>query len=180
LDPVDGTSNFAHGIPLCAVSLALIRGGEPVVAAIEAPFLNLQYHAAKGLGAFCNGGRIRVGERGELRRAIVSIGDYAVGEGAEEKNRTRIALTRRLAERVERVRMWGTAALDLVWVAEGRTDATIILSNDPWDTAAGVLIAREAGARVVDAKGDRHDVYSKETIAAGPQLIDEILGLVNG
>jgi myo-inositol-1(or 4)-monophosphatase len=180
LDPVDGTSNFAHNIPLCAVSLALIRDGEPVVAAIDAPFLDLRYHAAKGHGAFCNNNRINASTRNELSRAIVSIGDYAVGEGAAEKNRTRLNLTARLAERIERVRMWGTAALDLAWVAEGRTDATIILSNDPWDTSAGVLLAREAGASVVDRDGARHNVASKETIAAPPQLIDDILELVNG
>lgn len=178
LDPIDGTSNFAHGIPLCAVSLALVREGEPVVAAIVAPFLGLRYHAAKGHGAHGVDGPLRANGNTDLGRAIVSVGDYAVGPGAAEKNVVRLNLSARLAERVERVRMFGTAAIDLAWVAEGRTDATVILSNMPWDTAAGVLLAREAGAVVVDAAGARHDFTSGETIAVTPGLLTSLLDLV--
>jgi myo-inositol-1(or 4)-monophosphatase len=178
LDPIDGTSNFAHGIPLCAVSLGLVRDGEPVVAAMVAPYLELRYHAVKGEGAFANDKQIKVSRTTELARSIVSIGDYAVGDGAAEKNRKRLRLTELLAQRVERVRMFGTAALDLAWVAEGRTDATVILANKPWDMAAGVLVAREAGALVVDAFGARHNVHSNETIAASPWIADPLLALV--
>jgi myo-inositol-1(or 4)-monophosphatase len=74
--------------------------------------------------------------------------------------------------------MFGSAALDLAWVAEGRTDATIILANKPWDTAAGVLIAREAGALVVDATGEPHTFASAETIAVSPGIADPLLSLV--
>jgi myo-inositol-1(or 4)-monophosphatase len=178
LDPVDGTSNFAHGIPLCAVSLALVRHGKPVVAAIVVPFLDLRYVAAKGNGAFGNGMRLQASKATNLSESIVSIGDYAVGDQAATKNERRIRLTTRLAERVERIRMFGSAALDLAWVAEGRTDAAIILANKPWDTAAGVLLAREAGALVVDAAGVTHDFTSAETIAASPGIIDSMLPLV--
>lgn len=178
LDPVDGTSNFAHGLPLCAVSLALVRRGEPVVAAIIAPFLNLRYVAAKGHGAFGNGVQLQVGSAKELSESIVSIGDYAVGDHAAVKNQRRLRLTTLLAERVERIRMFGSAALDLAWVAEGRTDGTVILANKPWDTAAGVLIAREAGALVVDGFGKMHTYSSHETICANPQLIETLIRLV--
>ena len=178
LDPVDGTSNFAHGIPLCAVSLALVRRGEPVVAAIVAPFLDLRYVAARGRGAFGNGVQLQASKATKLAEAIVSIGDYAVGDQAMLKNERRIHLTTLLAERVERIRMFGSAALDLAWVAEGRTDATIILANKPWDTAAGVLLVREAGALVVDATGAKHGFTSAETIAASFGVIDAILPLV--
>lgn len=179
LDPVDGTSNFAHGLPLSAVSLALVRGGEPVVAAIVAPFLDLRYVAAKGHGAFGNGIQLQASKASNLAGAIVSIGDYAVGTGAATKNERRIRLTTLLAERVERIRMFGSAALDLAWVAEGRTDATIILANKPWDTAAGVLLAREAGAMVVDASGLAHSFASAETIATSPGIADSLLKLVD-
>ncbi|HEU5476131.1 MAG TPA: inositol monophosphatase family protein [Actinophytocola sp.] len=178
LDPVDGTSNFAHGIPLCAISLALIRQGEPVVAAIVAPQLGLRYHAAKGQGAYGINGRLQVSNTTDLSQAIVSIGDYAVGPNAAEKNKIRLRLTALLAERVERIRMFGTAALDLAWVAEGRTDATIILANKPWDTAAGVLVAREAGAEVVNDSGAQHDLSSTETIAVTPELAALVVKLV--
>ncbi|MFL6142507.1 MAG: inositol monophosphatase family protein [Labedaea sp.] len=178
LDPVDGTSNFAHGLPLCAISLALVRRGEPVVAAIVAPQLGLRYYAAKGHGAFGNDGRLRVRQTTEPANAIVSIGDYAVGPNAAAKNAIRLRLTALLAERVERIRMFGTAALDLTWVAEGRIDATILLSNDPWDTSAGVLIARESGAKVVDGAGAVHGPQSTETIAAGEGVLSSVLDIV--
>lgn len=165
LDPIDGTSNFAHGIPLCATSLALVHRGEPVVGVIVAPFLNLRYHATKGGGAYCNDKPIHASETTDLSRAIVSVGDYATGEGAAEKNRRRFAVTQTLAENVERVRMFGAASIDLAWVAEGRTDACVILSNKPWDMAAGVLLARQAASTISDLAGAPHDIGSRETVA---------------
>jgi myo-inositol-1(or 4)-monophosphatase len=143
-----------------------------------APLLELRYHAVRGEGAFGNDKRLRVSSATDLAKAIVSIGDYAVGNKASEKNKKRLRLTALLAERVERIRMFGTAALDLAWVAEGRTDATMMLANKPWDTAAGVLIAREAGAVVVDSRGVKHQFRSQETIAATPGIADALLALV--
>lgn len=178
LDPIDGTSNFAHGVPLCAVSLALVRDGRPIVAEITAPFLDLRYSAVAGQGSFVNGDRMRASRTSELSKAIVSIGDYAVGVNAEAKNQRRLRLTALLAERVERVRMFGSAALDLAWVAEGRTDATLILANKPWDTAAGVLLAREAGAAVLDRVGEPHTFQSSDTIVTCPGLADAVVSLV--
>ena len=178
LDPVDGTSNFARGLPLCAVSLALVHEGRPLVAGITAPFLDLHYTATRGVGSFVNGRRMHASRTSELRKAIVSIGDYAVGEDAEAKNEQRLRLTALLAERAERVRMFGSAALDLAWVAEGRTDATVMLANKPWDTAAGVLLAREAGALVLDGSGESHMFQSPDTIAAGAGVIDAVVALV--
>jgi myo-inositol-1(or 4)-monophosphatase len=179
LDPIDGTSNFAHGIPLCATQLALVHRGEPVVAVIVAPFLELRYHATKGGGAFCNGRPIHASTTTDLSRAIVSVGDYAVGPNAAEKNKRRLAVTKALAENVERVRMFGSAALDLAWVAESRTDACVILANKPWDTAAGVLMAREAGALVVDERGHAHNFRSATTISASPDLMNSMIYILN-
>lgn len=178
LDPIDGTSNFAHGLPLCAVSLALVREGEPIVAAVIAPFLDLRYIAAKGRGAFGNGIQLQASKATDLSESIVSIGDYAIGERADIKNKRRLRLTELLAKRVERVRMFGSAALDLAWVAEGRTDATVILANKPWDTAAGVLLAREAGALVTDASGSSHNFTATETVAVSPGIAASVLALV--
>ncbi|MFD1146092.1 inositol monophosphatase family protein [Saccharothrix hoggarensis] len=178
LDPIDGTSNFSHGIPLCAVQLALIESDEALVAAISLPFLDLNYWATKGGGAYANGVRMRASGTTDVARAIVSIGDYATGEGAAQKNEQRIRLTAALAERVERVRMFGSAAHDLAWVAEGRIDATLILSNNVLDIAGGVLIAREAGATVVDAAGRQHTFDSLETLAGSEELLRKLLPLV--
>jgi hypothetical protein len=103
-----------------------------------------------------------------LRDAIVAIGDYAVGHRADRQNELRLAATIQLTPRVHRIRMLGTAALDLAWVADGRLDASITLDNNPWDTLAGVLLAREAGARVVDADGSPHDLHSGHHRRPGP------------
>ncbi|MFB9472527.1 inositol monophosphatase family protein [Nonomuraea salmonea] len=178
LDPVDGTANFLHGIPLCGVSLGLVDKDAPTLGVIDLPFLDLRYAAAEEAGAAVNGSAIRVGDARDLRSAIVAIGDYAVGENAEERNRPRFALTEELAARVQRIRMFGSAAVDLAWVAHGRIDAAIMLSNNPWDTAAGVIIAREAGATVIDLDGSPHSMTAQATIAASPKLVADLVELI--
>jgi myo-inositol-1(or 4)-monophosphatase len=178
LDPIDGTSNFAHGIPLCAASLALLHDGRPVLAVIDAPFLGQRYHAVEGHGAYHGSQRLAVSTTAHLREAIVAVGDYATGHGADRKNQSHLATTYQLTPRVHRIRMLGTAALDLAWVAAGYLDASITLSNQPWDTAAGVLLAREAGATVVDANGHPHQFTSAATIAAAPALTSELIRLI--
>jgi len=175
LDPVDGTANLARGIPLCGVSLALVAGGNAVLAAIDLPLLRVGYTAAAGRGAYVDGERIRAAGTAEPSRAVVSIGDFAVGPGAEPKNRLRLALLDMLGARVHRVRMLGSAAIDLAWVAQGRLDASIILANLPWDTMAGVLLVREAGGAVLDQDGTEHTIASSATIAVCPGLRDHIL-----
>ncbi|MEV0383432.1 inositol monophosphatase [Nonomuraea sp. NPDC050643] len=178
LDPVDGTANFSHSIPLCGVSLGLIDKDTPTLGLIDLPFLNLRYSAAEGVGASANGSAIQVSDARELQTAIVAIGDYAVGENADERNRPRLALTQELAARVQRIRMFGSAAIDLAWVADGKIDANIMLSNNPWDTAAGVIIAREAGATVVDLDGSPHSMTAHATIAASPKLVADLVELI--
>jgi myo-inositol-1(or 4)-monophosphatase len=178
LDPIDGTSNFAHGLPLCAISLALLRDGRPVLAVIDAPFLHERYHAIEGHGAFTGTRPMKASTTDRLRDAVVAIGDYAVGNGADRKNEIRLAATIQLAARVHRIRMLGTAALDLAWVADGRLDASVTLGNKPWDTSAGVLLAREAGATVVDADGSPHDLSSAATIAAPASLLSQLIPLI--
>lgn len=178
LDPIDGTSNYAHGIPLCATSLALLRDGTAVLGVIDAPFLGHRYHAIAGRGAYAGGRQLSVSAISRMRDAVVAVGDYATGPGADSKNETRLAVTVQLAPRVHRLRMIGTAALDLAWVADCRLDCSVTLGNQPWDTSAGVLIARESGASVVDADGSPHSLDSTFTIAAPPALIDQLLLLV--
>ena len=178
LDPIDGTSNYAHGIPLCAISLALLDQGRPVLAVIDAPFLGERYHAVEGQGAFMGDRRLTASSTSRLHDAIIAIGDYATGNGADRKNELRLAATVQLTSRVHRIRMIGTAALDLAWIADGRLDASITFANETWDTAAGVLIAREAGARVTDADGAPHTISSAATIAAAPAIADQLLALL--
>jgi myo-inositol-1(or 4)-monophosphatase len=175
LDPVDGTANFVKGIPLYAISLGLVASQEPVLGIIDIPADGSRYMAAMGWGAYCGSEPLRVRSTRQLGQSIVTVGDYAVGEQAEAKNEIRLAVTGRLAQRAQRVRMLGSAAIDLAWLAHGRTDAAIIFGGKPWDTAAGVILVREAGGSVVDADGQRHKIGSISTVASSPELLDQVL-----
>lgn len=179
LDPIDGTANFVRGVPLYGVSLALVEDGRPIVGLINLPAIGLHYTATAHGGARCNGEIIRSRPTASLQDAMVSLGDYAVGDNAAEKNIDRLAITSRLAQRVERVRMVGSAAADLAWVAHGKLDATVILANKPWDTAAGSLLVREAGALVVDRYGEPHSLTSTSTVALSPELYGDLLPLLS-
>ncbi len=172
LDPIDGTVNFVRGSPFYAVSLALVEDKQPTVGVVSLPFFGVTYQATAGEGALCDGEPIFVSGTTDLRDAVVAIGDYAVGRGSIEENRERIRLTERLANSVLRVRMHGSAAIDLVWLAEGRIDAAIIASTHAWDVAAGVLIAREAGANVTDLTGLEYSTAAASVVATAPDLVD--------
>lgn len=178
LDPVDGTANYLHSLPLYAVSLALVEAGRPILGAVFLPALDQRYWAAEGSGAYRDGNRITVSTTTRLEDAIVSMGDYAVGEGAEAKNRQRFAVTEALAPRVQRIRMLGSAAIDLCWVAEGKLDACVFLSNHPWDVAAGTIVSIEAGAQIADGQGAGYDLNSRSLTAAGPGLMADFNALV--
>ncbi|HEX6347342.1 inositol monophosphatase family protein [Umezawaea sp.] len=175
LDPIDGTTNFARGIPLCAVSLGLVADRTPVLGAITLPFLGVDYHASLGHGAYSGAERIQASPVDALSDAVISIGDFAVGDDAAPKNAVRLALLSRLGSRAQRIRMIGTAAIDLAWVAEGKLDATVNLSNMPWDTLAGALLVREAGGVVVDLDDTTHDADSTVTIAVCAGLREAVV-----
>lgn len=175
LDPIDGTANFTHGVPLTAVSLALLDHGEPVVGLIAVQAEGVRYTAMRGHGASRDRVSIRASACTELRSAMVAMGDYATGPNAADRNQVRLRITSVLAARAQRVRMLGSAAIDLAWVAAGKLDASVMLSNKPWDTAAGVLIAREAGAEVTDLEGRSHGLSSTATIASAPGVTTELL-----
>jgi myo-inositol-1(or 4)-monophosphatase len=178
LDPIDGTANFVREIPLFAISLGLIRDARSILGIIDVPVSNSRYVAIDGKGAFCGSKRLKVSSAARLSDAIVAIGDYAVGEDANTRNELRLAVARVLAGRALRVRMLGSAAVDLAWLAHGKIDASITFSNKPWDTAAGVVIAREAGASVTDWDGSPHTQLSKSTIASPESLITEVIDLL--
>lgn len=178
LDPVDGTANYIHGSPLCAVSLALILRDRPVLGVIDLPFLGERYWATEGGGAFADGRPIRTSGTTRLQDAVVALGDYAVGHDAERRNRLRLTATGRLASTVQRVRMHGSAAVDLAWLATGRVDATVTMSNKLWDMSAGVIIVREAGGAVVDKDGTGHAPSSTTTIGVNGPLLSDLLVLL--
>jgi myo-inositol-1(or 4)-monophosphatase len=178
LDPIDGTANLVRGIPLCGVSLALVEHNLPVLGVIDLPLLDLRYYASHGGGAFGNGRQLRISTTKQLREAIVTVGDFAVGADGEAMNRLQLAITGRLAPAVQRIRMLGSAAIDLAWLASGKTDINVTLSNRPWDVGAGVVIAQEAGAVVMDLDGSPYSLKSTATLTAIPALREALLQLI--
>jgi myo-inositol-1(or 4)-monophosphatase len=178
LDPIDGTINFAKDSPLCTVSLALIVAGQPVLGIVDAPLLGERFVARAGGGAYLNGGRIEVPAVAGLHDAVVGVADFKVGEGFEEENRVHLALLARFACKSLRVRMLGSAALDLAWLAAGRLNATLMLSNLPWDVAAGLLLVREAGGVAYDHDGSPHDAASRYTLASSASLLEPVCRIV--
>lgn len=178
LDPIDGTVNFVHGLPLCAVSLGLVHRGRPVVGVVDLPFLGNRYAGAQGCGGYVDGRRLHARPAGDLAGSLVAFGDFAVGSGAGQLNRERLEVLEMLVPRVLRVRMLGAAAIDLAWLAEGKLDALLMFANKPWDTAAGVLLAREAGALVLDRDGSEHTMGSMATFAGAGPVLDELVSIV--
>lgn len=170
LDPIDGTVNFARGSPLCAISLALIEQGQPRLAVVDLPLLGERFVAMEGAGTYLNGRQIRVSSVGRLAEATVAITDFAVGAKAHAENRAHLELMRALSADALRIRMHGSEAVDLAWVACGRVDAAVMLASLPWDVSGGVLLVREAGGHVYEAGGGEHRARSSATIASTPGL----------
>ena len=177
LDPIDGTANYADGSPLCAISLALLRHGRPVLGVVAAPLIGERYMAVEGAGAFRNGVQIQVARR-EVGDRLVALSDFAFGSKHRNTNRLRIAVIEELVRRSMKLRIHGSVALDLAWLAAGRVSAAIALSNRAWDVSAGVLLVREAGGEVFDERGKAHGPDSSTTLAAVPELRDAVVSVI--
>lgn len=171
VDPLDGTTNFLHGIPQFAISIALEREGTPVAGLIYNPANDEMFTAERGKGAFLNEQRIRVAGRKRLADAIVACGLPHVG-------RREVALVRKetyaVQEYVAGLRRFGAAALDLAWVAAGRLDGYWERDLKPWDMAAGLVMVREAGGFISDCDGG-NEMFSKGHIVAGNEAIQKEL-----
>ena len=178
LDPIDGTVNFARESPLCAISLSLLRDGQPELGIVDAPLLAERFIGRRDHGAYLNGHRLAISEVGVLHEAIVAMADFKVGAGSEAENRIHLGVLAKLARGALRTRMHGSAALDLAWLAAGRVNATLMLSNLPWDVTAGLLLVREAGGLVYDFDASEHDLRSRFTLASEPSLVTPITRLV--
>ena len=167
VDPLDGTTNFLHGIPQFAISIALERDGVIVAGLVYNPANDEMFLAERGKGAFLNEQRIRVAARKRLADAVVAC-------GLPHHGRPGIPLahkeTAAVQEQVAGLRRFGAAALDLAWVAAGRLDAYWERAIKPWDMAAGLLLVREAGGFVTDCDGG-DDMFAKGDIAAGNEAI---------
>jgi myo-inositol-1(or 4)-monophosphatase len=177
IDPLDGTTNFLHGIPQFAVSVALERQGAIVAAVVFNPISGELFTAERGGGAFLNDRRMRVGGRQKLASCVIACGIPFRGHGDPERYRRELAAVQ---GEVAGIRRFGAASLDLAWVALGRFDGFWERDLAPWDMAAGLLLVREAGGFVSDLSGGE-DMLGKGHIVAGNERIQrDLLAMVKG
>jgi myo-inositol-1(or 4)-monophosphatase len=167
IDPLDGTTNFLHGIPIFAISIALERQGVLVAGLIYNPAMDELYTAERGGGAFLNDRRLRVAARRNLNDCVIGTGVPHLGRG--DHGRYLVELRNVMGE-VSGIRRMGAAALDLAYVAAGRLDGFWEDNLHPWDMAAGMLIIREAGGFVSDKTGGQ-DIFDSGGIVAGNEAI---------
>jgi myo-inositol-1(or 4)-monophosphatase len=174
VDPVDGTTNFAHGYPMWNVTLALEKGDEMIAGVIFDPTRNEMFRAGRGAGAYLNGRQIRVSGARRLEDSLVSTG-FPTGNRAKNPN---IHFYHQLAMSTHGVRRGGSAAIDLAYVACGRLEAFWEFGLKPWDLAAGRLLVQEAGGAVSDMVGQPHRIGSSAHLLTDNGLIhDEMLEL---
>ncbi len=168
IDPLDGTSNFLHGIPIFAVSVALERDGQIVAGLVYNPATDDFYVAEKGQGAYHNNRRMRVAARRGLSESMIACGIPPLA-GQKHHARFQVELAAAMAK-VGNIRRLGAASIDLAMVASGRCDGYWERGIRPWDIAAGVILVRESGGFVTDLSGGS-DMLAKGEICAGNELI---------
>jgi myo-inositol-1(or 4)-monophosphatase len=175
IDPLDGTTNFLHGIPHFAISIALEREGQLVSAVIHNPVTDEMYTAEKGHGAYLNDKRLRVANRKHLKESLFATGIPFLGKEGHEDFLRELSTIMGLCSGVRR---FGSAALDLAYVAAGRYDGFWERGLRAWDVAAGILIVREAGGMVSDLAGGTRALETGDILAANETIHPQLLKLL--
>lgn len=177
IDPIDGTVNFANGIPICCVSIGVEFQGAMLMGAVYNPIINELFFAEKGKGATLNGEAIHVSkEEKVLTSCLVTGFPYTY----LEKENGPIEVFSRLIKKGIPVRRLGSAAIDLCWVAAGRFDGFYEHQLHAWDSAAGFLIVEEAGGKVTNLKGEAYSPYKFGLVATNGRIHEELVDYVNG
>jgi myo-inositol-1(or 4)-monophosphatase len=178
VDPLDGTTNFLHGIPLFCVSIGLQRGDEIVAGVIYNPVSEELFVAERGAGAWLEDRqRLRVAGRRHLADAVVVTGIKVTGTANDALHLRQLGM---IAPAVAGIRRTGSAALDLAWLGAGRFDGYWEAQLSPWDIAAGALIVREAGGTLTDYAGKPGSVWNGEVVAGNETLHGQLLKLIKG
>ena len=177
IDPIDGTINFANGIPLCCVSVGLEKAGEMIFGAVINPIMNEYFFAEKGGGATLNGKPIRVSDKDNVGTSCLVTGfPYSYLDMPNGP----LQVFEKLIRQGIPVRRLGSAAIDLCWVAAGRFDGFYEHKLQPWDSAAGALIVTEAGGKVTNFQGDKFSPYNPQVLATNGKIHDELQRWVTG
>jgi myo-inositol-1(or 4)-monophosphatase len=175
VDPLDGTTNYAHGFPVWCVSIALLKGDNIVTGCIYNPNLDECFTAETGMGAYFNGAKISVSDTEILDDALLATGfPYDIRETDDDNLKEFTAFYKR----AQAVRRAGAAALDLAYVACGRFDGFWEFKLSPWDIAAGILIVTEAGGKATSYSGDKHDIYKGELLASNGLIHDRMVEIL--
>jgi myo-inositol-1(or 4)-monophosphatase len=176
IDPIDGTTNFAHGFPFYAISVALEKAGKPVLGIVYNPEHDEFFYAEKGKGAFLNGKPIKVSSQKELKKSLLMTGfSYNLGKSMEAN----LVHFRNFLLASQAVRRAGSASLDLCYVACGRLEGFWELDLFPWDTAAGWLIVKEAGGEVTDFSGKQFNNNSRQILATNAKIHRQMLKILS-
>lgn len=176
IDPLDGTTNYAHSFPCFAVSIGLEAAGKMVAGVVYDPVRDECFTAMDGSGACLNGNPIHVSDTGSLDRALLATGfPYDRRENPDNY----LALFRKFMIKAQEVRRPGSASIDLCYVASGRLDGFWECKLKPWDVAAATVIVREAGGRMSDFNGNRFSIYGNETLASNGRIHDEMVKTAN-
>ena len=175
VDPLDGTTNFLHSIPQFAINIALQREGQIVAGVTYNPVARELFWAERGRGAFLNDRRLRVAARRDILEAVLGTGIPFAGRPGHAQFLKEL---HQITQKVSGVRRFGSAALDLAWVAAGRMDGFWERSLNPWDVAAGVLMVTEAGGVVTNIDGSPFDITQGSICVANDELHPQIVKLL--
>ena len=175
IDPLDGTTNFAHRFPVYAVSIAVEWADQLLVGVVYDPTRDELFTGVADRGAFCNGQSLAVSNTAALDAALLVTG---FAYDIRETKNNNLDHFGRFTLSAQGVRRTGSAALDLCYVAAGRFDGFWEVKLSPWDMAAGVVILKEAGGRITDLRGNRHSVYQPELVASNGRIHPEMLGVI--
>ncbi|MBU3724815.1 MAG: inositol monophosphatase [Burkholderiaceae bacterium] len=176
IDPLDGTTNFIHGFPQYAVSIALAYRGQITQAVVYDPAHNDLFVASKGKGAMLNDRRIRVSQRDKLEESLIGTGfPFRNFESLE----LYVSMFKELTQKTAGLRRPGAAALDLAYVACGRLDGFFEMGLMPWDAAAGSLLITEAGGLIGDFKGDTDYLFHENIIGASPKIFGQLVSMLS-
>lgn len=176
IDPIDGTVNFANGIPICCVSIGIEKDGKMIFGAVYNPFINEFFFSERGMGATLNDIRIKVSDKSDLMRSCLVTGfPYSYLDSPNGP----LQVFERLTRSNIPIRRLGSAAIDICWVAAGRFDGFYEHYLNAWDSAAGFLILEEAGGKVTDFSGNYYSPYQKQILATNGKIHDDLLLALN-
>jgi myo-inositol-1(or 4)-monophosphatase len=174
IDPIDGTINYAHKIPICCVSIGIEKAGEIIYGLVYNPMSGEMFFAEKGKGAYYNDEKIFVSKENNLKKSLLVTGFPYVSSKIDKPIKSFASFLNMDIP----IRRLGSAALDLCWTALGRFDGFWEYNLNPWDVAAGYLIITEAGGKVTDFKGEKFSIYEKEILATNSLIHEQMLEVI--